>query len=573
MKLVSFTVENYRSITNARKIAFSDYTVLIGPNNEGKSNILRALALSMDALQIVSDRHSASGLLGSQVIRGTLTSRQYNRFDDFPIDLQDKHPDGSSSIVLEFLLDNKDIDDFYKQIGSKINDILPIRVKLGRRIDLSVPKQGKGQATLNKKTGAIAGFITERVRLEYIPAIRTADSAAEVISRLVEGALKPLESDPAYIEAVQRVEALQKPLLETLSTDITHTVKGFLPSVKSVDLEARSAARYRSLRRDVEITVNDGVATALSRKGDGIQSLVALAIMRHSAETLSRTAKSIIAIEEPESHLHPRAIHELRNVIMELSNHNQVVLTTHSPLFVNLSRMASNIIVNNKKAAPAKDVAAIRNILGVKLSDNLTNAELVLLVEGDDDKLALSSILSANSKMIDGAFKNNRFIVDSLNGSTNLSFKASFYINSACSVHCFLDGDQAGREAYEKASSLGYLDLSDVNFSSSPGLKEAEIEDLYDENSYFPAILEQYGVNLNFIKPSKKREKWSKRVESAFVAQGKPWNDSIKMGVKLAVAQVVSRDPLRAVLPAKAGPVSALIGSLEARLTKQAVAL
>jgi AAA15 family ATPase/GTPase len=43
MKLKSFTVERYRSITKAKKIRLGRVTVLVGPNNEGKSNLLRSL--------------------------------------------------------------------------------------------------------------------------------------------------------------------------------------------------------------------------------------------------------------------------------------------------------------------------------------------------------------------------------------------------------------------------------------------------------------------------------------------------------------------------------------------------
>ncbi|MBK8686880.1 MAG: AAA family ATPase [Betaproteobacteria bacterium] len=46
MELVSFSVSNYRSITSAYKLPIRSPTVLIGPNNEGKSNILRALVTS-----------------------------------------------------------------------------------------------------------------------------------------------------------------------------------------------------------------------------------------------------------------------------------------------------------------------------------------------------------------------------------------------------------------------------------------------------------------------------------------------------------------------------------------------
>ena len=52
MKLASFSVINYRSITNARKIQTNNMTVLVGKNNEGKSNILRALTLAMDIMKM-----------------------------------------------------------------------------------------------------------------------------------------------------------------------------------------------------------------------------------------------------------------------------------------------------------------------------------------------------------------------------------------------------------------------------------------------------------------------------------------------------------------------------------------
>ena len=50
MKVVSFTVKNYRSIVEAHKIVLNDYNVLLGKNNEGKSNILRALSVCMNCI-------------------------------------------------------------------------------------------------------------------------------------------------------------------------------------------------------------------------------------------------------------------------------------------------------------------------------------------------------------------------------------------------------------------------------------------------------------------------------------------------------------------------------------------
>lgn len=50
MKLVEFSVTNYRSITKAHKIELQNLTVLVGKNNEGKSNLLTALNVAMTAV-------------------------------------------------------------------------------------------------------------------------------------------------------------------------------------------------------------------------------------------------------------------------------------------------------------------------------------------------------------------------------------------------------------------------------------------------------------------------------------------------------------------------------------------
>lgn len=51
MRLINFSVTNFRSVTRAHRIALSNLTILIGRNNEGKSNLLRALDVAMTLLR------------------------------------------------------------------------------------------------------------------------------------------------------------------------------------------------------------------------------------------------------------------------------------------------------------------------------------------------------------------------------------------------------------------------------------------------------------------------------------------------------------------------------------------
>lgn len=65
MRLKAFSVRNYRSIRQAARIPVrADLTVLVGPNNEGKSNLLRALALATSTLDAIAASSARKLLAG-----------------------------------------------------------------------------------------------------------------------------------------------------------------------------------------------------------------------------------------------------------------------------------------------------------------------------------------------------------------------------------------------------------------------------------------------------------------------------------------------------------------------------
>ena len=68
MKLVDFSVTNYRSITAAHKLVLQDMTVLVGKNNEGKSNLLRALNVAMVAVIL----HSRTDVPRTYILASTI---------------------------------------------------------------------------------------------------------------------------------------------------------------------------------------------------------------------------------------------------------------------------------------------------------------------------------------------------------------------------------------------------------------------------------------------------------------------------------------------------------------------
>ena len=562
MDLVSFSVTNYRSITKAYKLPIRRSTVLIGPNNEGKSNILRALVITLEMLSRIG---------GFRIQRGRFrSSERYTDFyewqRDFPVSLQSKSPNGESVFNLELQLSEDEVAEFETEVQSKLNGTLPIELTLGQKQPgFKVLKKGPGGPALSKKAEKIAQFISKRFYLSYIPAVRTAKSAHEIVGELVERELAVVESDAAYQEALKAVAKIQQPVLDRISASIKETLKEFLPNVQEVRVSIPEEERFRALRRACEIIVDDGTPTELIRKGDGVQSLAALSLMRHASESSGAGRNLILAIEEPESHLHPNAIHQLKAVVTEIARKHQVIMTTHCPLFVDRASIKSNILVHNNKAIPAKDVKQIREILGVRASDNLQHAEVILVVEGEEDRRSLASLLKEYSRAIAAAMAQQALGIESLQGGTNLSYKLSQIRETMCLAHTFLDHDDCGLKSSQKAEQDGLLLIADVTFTTCNGMKESEIEDMYEEAIYSAMLQNRYGVST--LSPKfKGHAKWSDRLASAFKHQGKPWSDQIEAKVKAEVAELVEASPAAALNQHKRSSFDALMSALETKL-------
>ncbi|KIL38137.1 hypothetical protein SD70_28280 [Gordoniibacillus kamchatkensis] len=78
------------------------------------------------------------------------------------------------------------------------------------------------------------------------------------------------------------------------------------------------------------------VSFPLQRHGQGTQSLAVLFLFQAYIDVLlksaySRTANAILALEEPEAHLHPQAVRALADQVQRIDC--QKIITTHSPYF------------------------------------------------------------------------------------------------------------------------------------------------------------------------------------------------------------------------------------------------
>ena len=238
---------------------------------------------------------------------------------------------------------------------------------------------GRGKATLNKKSRQISEFINDKLLLQYIPAIRTSDLAINIVNSLLEKELSILEDNPKFREVIKEIKKLQLPIISKISKSLKKSISGFIPDVKNVIVKNQEDIG-ELISASCRVYVDDGIETDLALKGDGVISLAAISLLQAFSKENSLNKGLVLLLEEPESHLHPRAIHNLKKVLYEISKTSQVVITTHSPIMIERLNLKQNIIVQNGEAISAHNVNEIRDSLGVTMSDNLLNAYLVLLV-------------------------------------------------------------------------------------------------------------------------------------------------------------------------------------------------
>src|SRR4030067_3770501 len=129
MRLASFTVKNFRSLTDAYKLPLRDFAVLVGPNKEGKSNVRKAIVIAL-------------GLLPRAKFFRTQKQLRYHYGDDeelscawerdFPLSLQEDHQDGRSEFVLEFELLPVEQQDFREKTKINLGTNLKLKLSLGR---------------------------------------------------------------------------------------------------------------------------------------------------------------------------------------------------------------------------------------------------------------------------------------------------------------------------------------------------------------------------------------------------------------------------------------------------------
>lgn len=531
MKLSYFSVSYYRSITDAYKINLENMTVLIGKNNEGKTNLIKSLTLAIDILNMLSENH----LIGAR--RRFIPKSMYDWYKDFPISLQNsiRLKNKLTKLRLDFSMTDKETRELSEIIGSSINHAISIYIEISNNntYSITVPKKGKNAKAITNRIIPICCFICDKIGYQYIPAIRSQDEALSIIYRLVSEEIDGID-DPKYLEALQYIDRKQQEQLERLSQRIKPPLQMFLPAIKDIHIYNKKNTRRGSAinsKRNLCIDLDDGVETSLTDKGDGVKSLATIALLSEITTNQSR----LIIVEEPENHLHPEAIRYISTVLQKLAETNQILVSTHNPIYINRNKISSNIIIENGHAIKAERLEMIRKCLGVICSDNLMYSDYVIVVEGPSDKAVLTSCFNKDSTL-KNYLANKRITIHSIGGTDNLSSEIYSLQRYCCAFLVILDYDSAGKEAANSIKTKHAVSPEQIRFFMR-NTHDAELEDMYKDDVYRNYLFNK-GIDINDSSFKNRSKKWSTRIQLLCTQNGIDFTKDMENDFKKDISNI-----------------------------------
>lgn len=201
----------------------------------------------------------------------------------------------------------------------------------------------------------LVDFVKKSFHFVYIPPIRTASdlqyTETAILRQLVEAHLEAetKHKDSFTNKFKDAFTFLQKHALSKLTKKLDKASS--LPDELGLQLGFRSDMHYSEYINDIEVTVQEtSQRHNLLNCGTGIQSLTIISLYRLLAKLEGKTV--FLALEEPETNLHPHAQREFIHTIQNDDSNSQLALTTHSTAIIDTLGHKDVMLV--KKAPDSK---------------------------------------------------------------------------------------------------------------------------------------------------------------------------------------------------------------------------
>lgn len=442
MRISSIRIRNFRALTDV-ELPLARSTVIIGENNCGKSSILDCISLALGRRWgqrgtgfseydvTVPDEIDPSAESPPPDPAEAEEVQPERQADADDMETEEEHPE--ASIELHFA--EQTVNEWPDEITSGLFGIIQtdpvsglntITLRVTYRFSPLEKTYEPGWAFIDINGDPIGASEAKRAAntsqfFKYVPvfvlsALRDASEEFSSRSQFWGRLLKAVEISPQERRALD--EAIEELNAKLLAADprIAETVER-LKEIQSV--VAHGAAQDVSIRAlpmkvwellarsEIVLKGEEGAPwLPLDRHGQGVKSLSVIYLFnafveRLLRETYSEHSEPIVALEEPEVHLHPQAVRALWSQIDSMPG--QKVIASHSPYFVQF--------------VPIKDVRLLRRCPGgVKayyVPDGVTvalpsNADIAALAAGRADRFSYDArrgVLSVTGPIDEDAYR------------------------------------------------------------------------------------------------------------------------------------------------------------------------
>ena len=399
MRLTRVRIQNYRSIKDA-KVSLSALCALIGGNNSGKSNVLKAINL------VLGDRWPSVRSLEDKDFHG------YDETKDIVIGLwfdearevRGDVGDPKEFSGIQFTVTRYKRNSGKYRKGDLRSEFLCIDDN-GQPVEVLKRPPGRPTSKLHPAPATVSTAIRDALPAVMVDVDRNArhhlsGSQWSILGRMLHAVSKNLKADKKrfgefqakFNEARQLLrtsefEHLQSRIVENLEA---HTgisgVEITLDEIDPINLYKSFSVLFKDPETPQPVDAD--------RMGSGIQSAVVISLLQAYRELHKESA--ILLFEEPELFLHPHGRRHLYRLLCDLSAEGtQVLYTTHSQDFVDLERIDTVRIVSKSADTGTTARCPARGTISSEFKQRLKQirqfssprnelffAESVVLVEG-----------------------------------------------------------------------------------------------------------------------------------------------------------------------------------------------
>lgn len=410
MHLALLRIENFRSCSRV-DLALTPFTPIVGYNNAGKSNVMRAAAwlLRGEVLDKADFRDHGANVVVSALIIG-IQSENLSEVDE--VHRRKIEPFVKNGrLFVRRTLDCTNL----KKAGLKLH------VAAGDVMDFTQADWKPNPGGIDESLSALFPQPISIEAMADAASDVTKSSASSTIGRLVAEVIDEIKHEhqttiDASLMGMRDLLDFDGGKRPQALTDLDEAATNALATIFP-DIRLRihvPVPALESIFKGATIRTIEGETTReVSLLGHGVQRSIQIALIRVLSERSRRVCKAtntLLLLDEPELYLHPHAIELTREALKKLSlNGYQVIAATHSPQFVGFDDVPNSVLLRKGEGGTralgtigahaekiitdkAKQAEAL---FGLANSSQILFADRVVIVEGNSEQRLIPRLYQA----------------------------------------------------------------------------------------------------------------------------------------------------------------------------------